>query len=314
MKEEYVKKFLELTEEEKKAAKGIELNLISEELINKSRKISNVTGISILRNNRFINLPTHNHSSMELIYVYRGKLSINIHHKDFELIPGDIIVIKKYLKHTLKSSNENDLFLRLMIQDKTLAKIIAKIDSKDILKDFLENNFSDNINADYLVYRTEEDVIIRNIIDSFICLLVDNKTNSRITISLLQTLFESLQEMEERMLYPTSIISKDDEFKNRVIDEIKTNYMKLSLKDLSKKLGLTNEYLSRKINKVFGKNFSQVLLEERMVIAEEYIRNTKINITEIAGLVGYENKSFFYKEFKCLYGLTPMKYRQLFNV
>lgn len=313
MKEEYINKFTELLKEEKNNPKGKEVKQLGDESINTNRKISNDIGIKVYGNSGINDLPIHNHKSVEIIYVYHGNVLININHQDIQLTKGDLIIINKYTNHTLKNTNGNEIVITFMIQDRTLAKILENIDKNCNLKEFLENNYNNNLTNNYLVYQTENNAIINNIIDSFIYLIVERKTDSPISIALLQTLFESLQEMEERMLYPINLIDKDDEFKNHVLDEIKMNYMKLSLKYLSKKLGLTNEYLSRKINKVFGKNFSQVLLEERMVIAEEYIRNTRINITEIASLVGYENKSFFYKEFKNLYGLTPMKYRQIFN-
>ena len=312
MKEEYVKKFIKKIEDDKKNPNIKEIQF-KNELRNENRRISNVTGIDIVGNFGFNDLPVHNHSSVELIYIYQGNITININNQDILLTMGDLIIINKYIKHTLKSTDKDEIVITFLVQDKTLVKILKNIDNNGNLKEFLENNYSNNYVNDYLVYRTKDDVIVNNIINSFIYLIVEEKTDSSLSITLLHVLFELLQEMEERMLYPAKFIGKDELFRNKVLEEINKNYMKITLKDLSKLLGLTNEYLSRKINKVFGKNFSQVLLEERMNIAEEYVRNTTINITEVASLVGYENKSFFYKEFKNFYGSTPMKYRQQIN-
>ena len=54
----------------------------------------------------------------------------------------------------------------------------------------------------------------------------------------------------------------------------------------------------------------ELLLEERIRRATEMIKNTDLPIGEIINGVGYENESYFHREFKKRTGLTPLVYRR----
>ena len=47
-------------------------------------------------------------------------------------------------------------------------------------------------------------------------------------------------------------------------------------------------------------------------MAKNLILNTKKPITEISADVGYNQISYFIEQFKGAYGLSPLKYRNLF--
>ena len=149
MKEEYVKKFIKKIEDDKKNPNIKEIQF-KNELRNENRRISNVTGIDIVGNFGFNDLPVHNHSSVELIYIYQGNITININNQDILLTMGDLIIINKYIKHKLKSTDKDEIVITFLVQDKTLVKILKNIDNNGNLKEFLENNYSNNYVNDYL--------------------------------------------------------------------------------------------------------------------------------------------------------------------
>ena len=56
--------------------------------------------------------------------------------------------------------------------------------------------------------------------------------------------------------------------------------------------------------------YSEFLQDIRLKKAEQLLLLTDTNVSEIAELVGYHNKGYFYKIFTERYGTTPAKYRK----
>ena len=75
-------------------------------------------------------------------------------------------------------------------------------------------------------------------------------------------------------------------------------------------LGLSPSYLSRTVCTLFGQSFKDLLMAERFEAAKELLSTTNMSIGEIINRVGYENSSYFHKEFRKRYAQTPGAYRK----
>ena len=73
---------------------------------------------------------------------------------------------------------------------------------------------------------------------------------------------------------------------------------------------MTPPYLSSLITSLFGMGFKELLYEERQSRAMRLLTETKLPIGEIIRSVGYENESYFHREFKARTGMTPLAYRK----
>lgn len=83
----------------------------------------------------------------------------------------------------------------------------------------------------------------------------------------------------------------------------------LTLSELAKQAYLNEEYFSRLFKKETGKTFTEYLLEVRMQRAQNLLKNSELNISEIAELVGIPNPSYFSSQFKKYFGVTPKQIR-----
>lgn len=83
----------------------------------------------------------------------------------------------------------------------------------------------------------------------------------------------------------------------------------ISLKKLSQRLYVSQNYLSILFKKEMNMNFIDYLTDIRMKKAAIYLMESKKSIEEIYNLIGYSNKSHFYKVFKAYFGQTPHDYR-----
>ena len=68
-------------------------------------------------------------------------------------------------------------------------------------------------------------------------------------------------------------------------------------------------YLSGYIRRHTGQTFKSILQENRLLFAQNLLRNTNLPVTEICARAGYANVSFFYKIFAKRFGCTPAQYR-----
>ena len=83
----------------------------------------------------------------------------------------------------------------------------------------------------------------------------------------------------------------------------------LTVKELADILSVNADYLSHQFRKEMGLTCISFLNRERARQAAAMLRNTELQIQQIALLVGYNNISYFARQFKQHYHATPLSYR-----
>lgn len=97
---------------------------------------------------------------------------------------------------------------------------------------------------------------------------------------------------------------------NSVIEFIKSSYMKqISLSDAAESVKLTENHLSTLFREEAGINYLQYLNAYRINRAIALMKETSLNISEIAESSGFPNSGYFARLFKRYTGLTPREYR-----
>lgn len=99
------------------------------------------------------------------------------------------------------------------------------------------------------------------------------------------------------------------------ISRLAVTYMKdhlsenITVKDLADILSVNADYLSHRFRQEMGLTCIAFLNRERVRQAAAMLRNTELQIQQIALLVGYNNTSYFARQFKLFYHTTPLAYR-----
>lgn len=92
---------------------------------------------------------------------------------------------------------------------------------------------------------------------------------------------------------------------------LRENYMyELSLDSVGDILHISPAYLSTQFKKYLHVGFLDYLTEVRMQAARELLADPLRPTAEVAGMVGYEDASYFARAFKKKTGLTPTQYRR----
>ncbi|MDQ6598156.1 response regulator [Bacillus salipaludis] len=91
---------------------------------------------------------------------------------------------------------------------------------------------------------------------------------------------------------------------------INANYMKtISLKDVAKRVHLTEHYFGQIFKATTNESFNQFLTRVRMEKACHLLKNPNLKYYQISQQVGYTDPKYFTKMFQKSYGSTPREYR-----
>ena len=91
---------------------------------------------------------------------------------------------------------------------------------------------------------------------------------------------------------------------------IADHYMeKITLKTLASHLFVSEHYLSKLFRQEMDTSFTDYLSRTRIERSIELLRDTDMSLLEIAGLVGFEDQSYFTKVFKRITNETPRQYK-----
>ena len=120
---------------------------------------------------------------------------------------------------------------------------------------------------------------------------------------------------KNRMIYPSSSMQsaaekeKTDRYK-RVVSYIKEHYReKVSLEELAEAAQCNSQYLCHFFKEIAGVPPVRYLIDYRVEQAKELLKNSTRTVLEISLDCGFENVSYFIRQFKRGTGMTPREYR-----
>jgi YesN/AraC family two-component response regulator len=85
---------------------------------------------------------------------------------------------------------------------------------------------------------------------------------------------------------------------------------KLTLELVARVARLSPAYLSRVFKDETGYNFTDYLNITRVEACKKLLSDVRVKLSEIPGLTGFEDQSYFSKVFKRHTGSTPLNYRR----
>ncbi len=97
----------------------------------------------------------------------------------------------------------------------------------------------------------------------------------------------------------------------KAIQYIHEHYARrISLEEVASEVYLSSAYFSKIFRQEVGSTFKTYLNQIRIDKSKILLRNRNIQLIDIAGMVGYEDQSYFTKVFKKFTGTSPGKYRE----
>ena len=260
---------------------------------------------------RFSSFPEHTHDYVELMYVCSGSITHNICNKNITVQAGDIIALGKNTKHSISASSGSDVGVNLIISADLFETILNSIRQDSAIKTKRLESLLDKATDRFRIFNCAQSVEIGNLLENMICssLLRDGR-NDYLQEQSVRILVCYLCMLTDTTDMPPEDSTYTEKMKKKISKYIRTSYSTATLTELAEYLGLSSPYLSRWICANFGVSFKELLMRERFSVACDLLRSTDTPIGEVLVHVGYENSSYFHKEFKKRFGTTPGKYRK----
>ena len=83
----------------------------------------------------------------------------------------------------------------------------------------------------------------------------------------------------------------------------------VSLERVAREVGFSSFYLSKLFKKEEGINYKDFVISVRMEKAKQLILEGRLNVSEVAVAVGYNNNTYFGKAFKNYFNITAKDMR-----
>lgn len=267
--------------------------------------------VEIRTHTRFIDFPTHGHDYIEMMYVCSGSITHYINEQEIVLRKGGILLMNRHIKHSIKRAEAGDIGINFIISPMLFEYVVSEIKETDIFTDFLIENLRVSGRPVFLQFDARDVLPIENVMENLLYSLINNKCAEphilQMSMSLLFTYFASFGDI----LVNRSVTNDyTEQLKININSYIKSSYRDGNLSHLASKLGMSHSYLSKWISANMDMNFKELLVEQRFKVSEYLLKTTDLSIADIASAVGYENVSYFYRQFKKRFGGTPKEIRK----
>ncbi|MBE6559736.1 MAG: helix-turn-helix domain-containing protein [Ruminococcaceae bacterium] len=98
---------------------------------------------------------------------------------------------------------------------------------------------------------------------------------------------------------------------HKIVRYIKENYMnKITLDDIAEHVFMSKYYISRIFNEKMGMSVSAFINKMRIDRSKRLLAETTLSIAAIANMTGFDDQSYFAKQFRSATGVSPGKFRE----
>lgn len=276
------------------------------QLLEKIPHITNASPYSVhcthFTNNDSYSLYLHFHPEYEFLYLEEGSLEITVQQSVHTISAGEALFIPPNLLHSATALSAKGTFYAVVFSEQILSQV--------------------------------QDAIFPNLTDEtdntkYICKLTDTLPWQKEVLTYLNRIFFCTGEMKNSDLFMQSHIlilweylfryhisaslenNKPNTPVRNVMDFLHNHYAEdLTLEDIAAITHMSKEHLCRIFKKSTGYTPISYLKQYRILKSCYYLKETDRKISDICTLVGFNNISYFNREFLKLLQTTPSQYRK----
>ena len=309
-----LQKLSAITEEEQEILNGresIDRDLYmdgSRDVINGKKLLHPGQLIAVRPHTRFIAFPEHTHDYVEMVYMCQGETRHTINGKELVLKEGDLLMLGQFARQSIQAAGKDDIAINFIVRPSFFAETLPYFgDEKTPLREFIVDCLTGMRNSDSLLFRVGDVIPVQNLLENLTFTLLEPVPNKRrILQSTMGLMFSMLLNYTDRL----EMDSEKQDVIIAVLRYIETHYQDGSLTEVADQLHYETSSLSKLILRMSGQNYTDLVQQKRLSQAAWLLKNTKNKVEDIAGIVGYENVSYFHRLFTAEFGCTPKKYRE----
>ncbi|MBT9780022.1 helix-turn-helix domain-containing protein [Clostridium sp. MCC353] len=214
----------------------------------------------------------------------------------------------------------------IKIKQKRLQIIQSLLEGKEELcRKHLDEYFEKMDGVEYYLFKLEVNKLLSDILDCYneYSIKPDYSKMKEITDFDITKNVDSIEKLKlhlwNHFLQPFNQKVQEPVENQRVIDEI-AEYLKehieqdISLDQCARYFNYNPNYLSRMFKKLFGKTYTEYMIDKKIERCKELLSETDLSINEISVRLGYNSPQNFIRVFKKYTLMTPGQYRSQQNL
>lgn len=252
--------------------------------------------------------PLHWHEETEIITVRQGKCVLRIDGERLVAEEGDVIFLRPFAIHSVNRLQDCDVQLDAVVIN---VRALCRNDASGTLKSFLpllngrgsapcivrkEDVFYNGVmvSVDALLSCGEmsEDThadLIKNLRALFNCVFVGGRENTEVAAK------------DERLTYTVKL----------ALEYIRNQYTSaVCVQQIAEHCGYSEFYTMKLFKQFTGYSCVDYVNNYRLSVIGRQLRETTEDVATVAKKAGYNNVSYFNRQFKKLYGQTPKEFRK----
>ena len=272
-------------------------------------------GIHVFKHNCYTPAIPHHHNFFEMFFVLEGHCIHQVGENKSILHAGDLCLIQPKVTHSL-DVNDESVIIDVLIRRSTFRQYFYSILRGDnLLSNVFMTTLISKPGIDYLLFHAQNDP---DLYYAFLELCSEsfdqqayynellNAVLTKIFVLLLRRYMESCELPAD---HPA-----DSDAALRFVRYIQDHSTDVTLTSFADAFHYSPEHASRTIRHTTGQTFSQLLTSIRLENAKQLLRDTSMNVLDIALQVGYEGSDQFIRAFRKHNQTTPSEYRRRYQV
>lgn len=245
---------------------------------------------------------THHHSEFEVIAILKGSCKVIMEQTTYTASAGDIFFIPPYTLHS-----------GCIIPGQDFAHVCFCFD----LSILCDTDFTKQIKSGYLdITRliTKGEPISKELFPIIVQIYKQCTEQLNGWKHIVQGLLLTLVGMLEQSQNTFAAAGKGDnyDFGTRVLELLNQLYhTELTSRDMANHMCYSQSYFCRVFRETFLASFQQYLCQFRLCKAKMLLTQRDVLVNEVAVKVGFNNISYFSKQFKLMQGCTPKQFQLL---
>ena len=253
----------------------------------------------------------HWHEEAEFTRLEKGSCTYQIHLETYEVEEGDLIFIPPAVLHAISNEKEECMqsetyvfhmdFLGAKAADICAIRYLNPLMNQKLIPPFVIKKghplyekaaeLFENINAEYDKKTPGYEIVIKSYLLQLVAALIPYCTRNTEADAILTEHAKKLKE---------------------VLSYIDAHYMEeLTISGLAGICFFSEYYFMRFFKKYMGMSCVQYIKNVRLERAADQFENGETNTLEVALACGFSNLSYFHREFKKKYGMTPKRFISL---
>ncbi len=278
-----------------------------------SRYFREGTHVVLWRHHRYSPINWHGHEFFELIYVWQGRCDQYIEDHQFAMSQGDLCILPPNMIHTTHTDEADSIVINILIRTSTFNQIFMNLLSDfEILSRFFLCSLYEKKQNSFLYFRCGHDPFMQRLVrQMYEEYYRDDPYTPQILHGFISILLGTLLRHHGKDVYHTLPSSNTGISVSKVLSYITEHIQDVTLKQMADHFGYNESYTSSLIKEITGRNFRDLVREQRAREASRLLSSSSLTLAEIMEQVGYHDPSHFYKSFRSMFGVTPNQYRGL---